>query len=163
VLTLFQEKKKIHFLSYSGRIGTIVSDSVYYDDTSIFGAHTIKQLYKSPLGKVYVYLSDENIYTLDNNTLSEGISAAEAGVLYRFFTHENEVWVQTKKGHFKIDAKASKLVAMPGANKGIVLHFDPSENVYWTQFKGIIMREEFTHEGTKIDTILRDVEVNKVL
>lgn len=163
VLTLFEEKKEIKLISYSGRIGSIVNDSVYYDDFSIFGEHKIRQFYKSPNGIVYVYLSDGNIYTIGNKKLSEGIPAADVGMLYCFFTHKNEVWVQTKKGHFKIDTNAAKLIAMPGTNKGIVLHFDPDENVYWTQYKGAIMREEFTHDGIKIDTVIRDVEVNKVL
>ncbi len=162
-LTLYEENNVVQFVTYSGSIGSIVNDSVYYTAPSIFGESIIKQFYRSPEGIVYVYLSDGNIYTIQNKKLDAGIDGEIADTFYRFFSHENEVWVQTKKGHFKIDLKASRLVPMPGTNTGIVLHFDPIENVYWTQTKGLVLREEFTHDGIGIDTVMRGVEANQVL
>ncbi len=162
-LPLFEQNKEVQFLTYLGNHGTIVNDSVRYSGTSLFGEHSIKRFFRSPSGQVYVYLSDGNIYTIKNKKLSDGIPALDVGILYRFFDHENEVWIQTQKGYFKIDPKSSKLIPKPGANKGIVLHFDPVENVYWTMARNAILREEFSHDGIKIDTVINGVEASQVL
>ncbi len=161
-LVMFEEKKAIKFVSYDGIIGTIVNDSIQYSSNSIFGESKIRQHFRAHDGTVYVYLSDGNIYTINDNKLSNSINVADVDV-YKFFSHENEVWVQTKKGNFKIDLKTSKLVAKPGNSKGVVIHFDPNENVYWTRSNENVMREMFTHDGIKTDTVIRGVEINQIL
>ncbi len=162
-LTMFEVGYTMHFITNFGLLGIILNDSATYSSTLLKADQKIKRYFKSGVGTVYLFLDDNNIYTIQNSILSTGISTQQVGLVNRFFEHDDEVWIQTSKGHFKVDQKSLKLVAMPGKNSGIVMHFDPVENVYWTKSKEILLREEFTHEGVSIDTILRNVEVNQVL
>ena len=63
-LRLYEKDKTIRFLSYYGYPGTIVNDSVTISSTSLFGDRSLKRFFRSPMGDVFIYLSDDKIYTV---------------------------------------------------------------------------------------------------
>lgn len=160
----FELSDTLFFLSAYGDIGKIYRDSVFYWSKPIKQTAKVGYFHLMPDKNVLLYLSDSSFLVKKHDGSNESFSHKKKfNRLQSIFNYEGDVWLTTDKGRFIIDFARKDFVParMPVRNH-IICH-DTINQVFWTRYRNVFLKEKLSGQTVKTDTVMKDVEVNQVL
>jgi signal transduction histidine kinase len=159
----------VFFMSHPGYIGKIYKDSVYYWSRPIFPAakgepeKLITFARKGPDGSLMFCIDDERIlirtksgdFWIDYKKYFQSVKS--------IFDYKGKTWFHTGEKYFTLDMRNRTFVPAQLSVKNRIVHYDESQDIFWTMDDGNLLKE-FRHKGEmKIDTVLRGVVVTQVM
>lgn len=163
VRRVFEVNDTVFFVNSQRALGKIYNDSVYYWNKPVKDDRLILYTHLMPGKEICLYLNDSSFLIkshLGEYTLNHSKDFAFA---LSIFNYENEVWINTEKGYFAIDTRQRKFVNRVMDVENSIIQYDSINKVYWTRNGSFLMMERKIGARHKIDTILRDVNVNQIL
>ena len=160
----FELKDTLFFVSSPGNLGKIHHDSVYYWSKPIKGDQVVAYCHLNPDRSVLLYVTDKAFHVKSEDGEYQFSHKDRFNKLYGIFNHKNKVWLTTDKGRFTIDFEKRDFVPASLSIENHILYPDTINEVFWTRDRNVIMKEKLLPDGTmKVDTVMRDVEINQVL
>ena len=156
----FELQDTLFFMSSPGHIGKIFDDSVYYWAKPVRKAPLV-HTHQTPDGNILLYRKDSTFIVKSSGKEFE---MSHKNVFHRVtgvFNYQGNVWLTTDKGRFTIDLSAGEFRPAQLAIRNHIIYVDTLHDVFWTRYGNALMKEKLGEQ--KIDTVLKDVEVNQVL
>src|SRR5687768_17179040 len=160
----FELKDTLFFVSAPGYLGKIYRDSVYYWSKPITHDGLIGYCHLMPDKNILIYTNDSTFRVKSLQGEFNFSHKEKFNRLFGVFNYNDQVWLSTDKGRFTIDFDKRDFQAAHLAIKNHIVYLDTINDVFWTRYANTLMKERLTGEGrVKIDTVLKDVEINQVL
>lgn len=166
---LFVFSDTVFFMSHPGYVGKIYKDSVYYWSKPIFpatksgGEKLVTFVRKNPDGSLMMCINDERLlFRTKQGDIWVDFKKHFKDVK-SVFDYKGKMWFQADGKFFILDLSNRTFLPtqLPVTNR--VVHYDDTQEVYWTLFEDNLMKE-YRHKGVmKIDTVLRGVAVTQVM
>ena len=150
--------------SITGNVSKIHSDSVYYWNKPLSKDFVVVQALQAPGDRIFC-LSRDNRMIVIAGKKRFFINVAPDTKLFNLFAHDQDVWVRSDKGTFKVNLQKRSLDHVSLRMDRFVLSYDRKENVFWTRDMNALFREEVNEGGVAVkrDTVLKDTGINQVL
>lgn len=163
VRRVFEINDTVFFVNSQRALGKIHNDSIYYWNKPVKDNRLILYTHLMPGKEICLYLNDSSFliksqrgeYTLNHSKYFD--------FALSIFNYENEVWINTERGYFAIDPKERKFVRRVMDINNTIIQYDSINQVYWTRSGNNLLMERKTKRNHRIDTILRDVNINQIL
>jgi ligand-binding sensor domain-containing protein/signal transduction histidine kinase len=159
----FELQDTLFFISFPGNLGKIYRDSVHYWAKAPASNVSVAYCHLMPDKNILLYLSDSSFQVKAVTGQYQFSHKERFNRLFGIFNYQGKVWLSTDKGGFTIDFERRDFVrnALPVRNH--IVYVDTINNVFWTRWGNTLMKEKVVEEKVKIDTVLKDVEINQVL
>jgi ligand-binding sensor domain-containing protein/signal transduction histidine kinase len=160
----FQLRDTVFFISAPGHLGKIHNDSVYYWPKPLRKDILVNYCHVTPDKKVLLYLSDSTFLVRTEEGDYKLSHAKSFNRLFGLiFNYKDEVWMRTDSGYFTIDFKARTFRKASPFLESPIMFYDSANDIFWTRNGNNVLKEKLTDKGTKVDTVLRDINVKQVL
>ncbi len=159
----FELNDTIFFLSAPGNLGKIYRDSVYYWSKPFDNNSLVGYCHLMPDRNLLLYSSDSSFHV---KTPAGDYSFNHKHQFNRLFSvvnYQNKVWLSTDKGRFTIDFQKREFVPAFLPVRNHIVYLDTINDVFWTRNNNTLMKEKLVGDQVRLDTVLRDVEINQVL
>lgn len=159
----FELSDTLFFVSGSGDLGKIYNDSVYYwakplvYDASIWFAMEVRG------NSALLIMSDSSFYIKSPNGNYSVSYKGLFGRVRNFFRYQHKLWVYTDKGYFTFDTERRTLTPARLPVRNFIVYYDSIDNVFWTAYGTVLMKERIKGESVDIDTVMTDAQVNQVM
>jgi signal transduction histidine kinase/ligand-binding sensor domain-containing protein len=159
---VFEQQDTIFFLTPNG-LGKIYNDSVYYwskpivPEASVWFSFDVsdKSTVFGMSDSTFYVKSSEGDYTLNHRD--------KFSTVYNGFRYGGKFWLLTNKGHFIIDFDKRAFIPANIPVRNFVVFYDSMNNVFWTEYGTVLMKEKINGQTVAIDTVMKDAEVKQVL
>lgn len=159
----FELNDTLFFVSAPGHLGKIYRDSVYYWSKPVSRKGLVGYCHLMPDRDVLLYNSDSSFY-VKSMTGDYGFSHKNRfNRLLGVFNYNSDVWLTTDKGRYVVDFKNRDFRPASLPIKNHIVYLDTINDVFWTRSGNTLMKEKLIGNTVKIDTVLKDVEINQVL
>lgn len=166
---IFELGDTLFFMSAPGYVGKIFGDSVYYWSRPV---HPARDGQRPPLinfvreapGKELIFCVDFRKFLVRRNSETFFINFNDDfRDIHNIFTYKKRLWLRTDKGYRSLDLEKRTLVKeeLPITNR--ILHYDSTQQVFWTFHGNDFLKERIVDGKVKADTVLRDVEIGNVM
>lgn len=159
----FELNDTIFFISAPGNLGKIYRDSVYYWSKPNGNQSLVGYCHLMPDRNLLLYSSDSTFHVKSRQGEYSFSHKHRFGRLYGIVNYRGQVWLSTDKGRFTVDFESKDFVPASLAVRNHIVYLDTINDVFWTRNKNTLMKETLAGDHVKIDTVLRDVEINQVL
>ena len=161
---IFEHKDTLFFQIGMGQIGKIHNDSVYYWSRPFTKNNklSISFFHKMPSCEILLCMNDSSFIVRGKNGDYRLSYKESFNNLKSIFNYLGEVWVTTDKGYFSIDFKDKKFIHRNLDIKNPIVLYDSTANTFWTREGNNLLKESLTETIHKVDTVLRDTEINQV-
>ncbi|MCB0488359.1 MAG: two-component regulator propeller domain-containing protein [Cyclobacteriaceae bacterium] len=160
---VFEVGDSVFFVNSQRALGKIFNDSICYWNKPVKEDRLILYTHLMPAREICLYLNDSSFmiksekgeYTLNHSGYFD--------FALSIFNYQHEVWINTEKGYFSIDTKQKRFVKRVMDIENAIIQYDSVNNVYWTRSGNNLLMERKTKNRHRIDTIMRDVNINQIL
>ena len=152
----------VYACNADGNLAKISGDSVHYWSKPLIEGKVIRSLYPGPDGKVCFYLRTGELYVMDGSTQYTIETPGESRYMH-FYGYRDEVRIRLEQGAYKLNFDTRKLEKLPREVPKYVLLYDDTADTYWIRDEHNVYTYHLENGVEKLDTILRDVEVQQVL
>lgn len=160
----FELNDSLFFISVPGLVGKIYRDSVYYWSKPIEEDRLVQYSHLMPDKSTLLYINDSTFRIKSVGGELRFGHHHRFNRLLKIFNYHDKVWVITDKGAFTIDFQSRDFVKAHLPVKNPIVHIDTINNVFWTRHRNVLLKEKLLPDGTtKVDSVLKDVEVTQVL
>ena len=159
----FELQDTIFFVSSPGSLGKIYRDSVYYWSKPTKKNAFISYCHLLPDKSTLIYSSDSTFHVKSLSGDHEFSHKHVFNRLFGIFNYKGELWVTTDKGRFTVDVKKHTFHPAKLPVRNHIVYLDTINNVFWTRYGNALLKEKVEGETARVDTVLKDVEVNQVL
>lgn len=159
----FELSDTLFIVSAPGNLGKIYNDSVFYWSKPIKENELVGYCHLMPDKDILLYVSDSSFHVKSKKGNYTFSHKQQFNRLFGVFNYQDKVWVTTDKGRFTIDFVQKDFIPATMPVKNHIVYQDTINHVFWTRYGNALMKERITEETVKIDTILKDVEINQVL
>lgn len=160
---VFEVNDTVFFVNSQRALGKIYNDSIYYWNKPIQEEKFILYTHLMPNREVCLYLNDSS-FLIKSPVKDYQISHAnDFNFALSIFNYDNEVWINTEKGYFSINAEEKKFERRSLELANPIIQYDDLNQIYWTRHEDMLLKE--THKGRthEIDTILKSVNITQIL
>lgn len=160
---VFEVSDTVFFVNSQRALGKIHNDSIYYWNKPVKDERLILYTHLMPGKEICLYLNDSSFMIkspLGEYTLNH---SRDFDFALSIFNYGKEVWINTEKGYFSIDTNRKKFVKRVMDIDNTVIQYDSINDVYWTRYENSLLMEKKTKNKHRIDTILKDVNINQIL
>ncbi len=160
---VFQQGDSLFFISVPGTLGKIYRDSVYYWNKAIQPGKNIAYSHLLPTRETLLYLNDSSFILLNKDGRKQFKHTRYFNRLYAIVNKGHESYYLTDSGYFSLllPELGFEKRSLPVQNS--ILYYDSAKQVYWTRHKNFLLKESFTEQGHKIDTVLREEGIMQIL
>jgi ligand-binding sensor domain-containing protein/signal transduction histidine kinase len=159
----FELSDTLFFLSAPGHLGKIYKDSVFYWSKPLKNKALVGYCHLTPDKQIVLYVSDSSFHVRTEKGSYKFSHKHKFNRLFSVFNYQGNVWLTTDKGRFTIDFAKRDFIPAKIPIKNHIVFQDTINDVFWTIYGNALMKEKITGESVKIDTVLKDVEINQVL
>lgn len=159
----FELQDTIFFVSPPGHLGKIYKDSVHYWSKPLATGKLVLYCHLLPDKQTTVLYNNDKTFLVKSPTAQFTVS--HNGVfdkLMGVFNYKGKVWLSTEKGRFTVDFQRRTFEPATLPIKNHVVYVDSINDVFWTRYANVLLKESIKG-STKIDTVMKDVEVTQVL
>lgn len=163
VRKVLEHRDTIFFITMPGRIGKIYNDSVYYWAKPIYTTKNISYSHLLPDKSLLFYLNDSSFYI-------KPIDGPDVIISYKsyfnrisaMFNKRDSLILNTDKGYLHFDYKKREFKSVKLWVKNNIVSYDSSKGEFWTRHANVILKESFENSTVKVDTVLRNIEINQI-
>lgn len=161
---VFELNDTIFFLSGAANLGKIYNDSVYYWSRTIEPDITIGYCQELSKGLALLCASDGRFFVRTGHGDYQLPYGGKFKKIFNIFNYQGKVWLVTDQGQFTIDFDKRDFIPAFIPVKNPVLYYDSARDIFWTRIGGTaLLKEKISGESTRIDTVMKDVEVTQVM
>lgn len=154
--------KDVYSQTFDGNLAKLSGDSVHYWNKPLAEGKMIRYAFPGPDGKVCFYLRGGEVYVMDGSTLYNVETPGESKYGY-FYRHHDEIRVRLEANTYTLNFETLKLEKLPATVPKMVLAYDDNTDTYWVRDDHNVYTYRLADGVEKLDTIVRDVEVEQVL
>ncbi|MEX2231535.1 MAG: two-component regulator propeller domain-containing protein [Cyclobacteriaceae bacterium] len=159
----FELSDTLFFISAPGHLGKIYNDSVFYWSKSLREESLVGYCHLMPDKDILLYVNDSTFFVKSTKEDFQFSHKGKFDRLFGVFNYLGKVWLTTEKGRFTIDFDQRDFVSATMPIKNHIVYHDTINQVFWTRYGNALMKEKLGENGVKIDTVLKDVEINQIL
>lgn len=162
VRRLFEVGDSIFFITAPGLLGKIYNDSVLYWARPVIPGKTISYSHLLPDKTMMLYLNDSTFVIAGSNGNSRISHKRYFNRITNIFNEDSKVWFKTDSGLFHYDYINHTFSRSQHWVRNHVVNFDAINNVFWTRYDNLFIREYLKDGVPMADTVLRGIDVNQV-
>jgi ligand-binding sensor domain-containing protein/signal transduction histidine kinase len=160
---VFEVNDTVFFVNSQRALGKIFNDSIYYWNKPVKDKRLILYTHLMPGKEICLYLNDSSFMIKSPYGEYSLNHSKDFDFALSIFNYRKEVWINTEKGYFSIDTQKKRFVKRVMEIENPIIQYDSINDVYWTRHESNLLMERKTQNKHRIDTILRDVNINQIL